>query len=145
MGNFLSAFEDGYSGFVTYYASDEVSWGSDHNHWMVLASAAFERDMLFVPTVSPGFNDSVIDRWNMRQVKSRDCSRFYDSRWDRAVDVKPEVIMINSFNDWPMGTTIEPVVDRENYTLNDRIWCGRDGNFFVKRTKDWVAKFKADA
>jgi hypothetical protein len=50
--------------------------------------------------------------------------------------------MINSFNDWPKGTAIEPVKETEAYELSDSIWCGKDSNFFVAKTKEWIKKFR---
>jgi glycoprotein endo-alpha-1,2-mannosidase len=140
-GDFLGAFEDGYVGFVTFFATDEASWGSQHWNWRELGEIARERGVEFVPTVSPGYNDSVIDRWHFRAARGRGCSDYYDDRWRSAIDANPTAIMINSFNDWTMGTAIEPVIERENYTLNDNIWCGREPDVFMRKTGEWARKY----
>jgi hypothetical protein len=143
LNDLINVLEEGYRGFVTYFASEAASWASSRSNWKILATSAIERNLIFVPAVSPGYNDSQIDRWNSRWVHSRGCSNFYDWGWTAAIDVAPPIVMVNSFNQWVDGSVIEPVVDRENYTLMEHMWCGTDPSFFLDRTDFWAKQFKA--
>jgi hypothetical protein len=80
-----------------------------------------DRSIEFVPTVSPRFNNSAVDRWGFRAICGRQYSGYYDARWTAAVAEGTSVVMIHSFNSWSEGTAIEPPVDRENYSLTDDI------------------------
>jgi hypothetical protein len=140
--DFLAAFEDGYRGFATFFASDQASWASSHDNWKQLSEISKDRGMLFVPGVSPGYNDAVIERWNTRWHRARNCSSYYDERWRAAIESRGDIVMVNSFNLWPEGSVIEPVIDHENYTLNDNLWCGTDPEYFLLRTAKWAREFK---
>jgi hypothetical protein len=98
-----------------------------------------------VPTVSPGYNDSVVERWNMRWTRDRQCSAYYDTRWTAAIESTPDIVLINSFNAWSEGSVIEPVIEVGNYTLSDQLWCGTDPEYFLARTAAWAARFRQAA
>jgi glycoprotein endo-alpha-1,2-mannosidase len=140
--HYLGAFEAGFLGFVTYFPSDDIGWASHHDNWKEIAAMSADRSIEFVPTVSPGFNNSAVDRWRFHTIRSRQCSGYYDARWAAAVAEGTSVVMIHSFNSWSEGTAIEPAADRENYSLTDDIWCGKDPNFFVNKTAEWIKRYK---
>jgi hypothetical protein len=94
--------------------------------------------MLFVPTVSPGYDDSVIYRSNSRWIRPRDRSSYYDTGWIAAISVRADIAIVNSFNAWHEGS----VIDRENCTLTDSRWCGIDPHYFLTRTSIWATPFK---
>lgn len=140
--DFMGAFEDGYAGFVSYFASDELSWCAKSMNWMNLVSMASNRDMFFVPTVSPGYNDSAVSRWNGRFWRDRQCDSLYENAWNTAINSQAKVVMINSWNNWPEGSVIEEVIETEKMPLTDKIWCGKDPLHFIKKTTEMIAKFK---
>jgi glycoprotein endo-alpha-1,2-mannosidase len=110
--HYLGAFEAGFLGFVTYFPSDDIGWASNHENWNQIAEMSADRGIEFVPTVSPGFNNSAINRWGFRALRSRQCSAYYDARWGAAIAEGTRVVMIHSFNSWSEGTAIEPVAER---------------------------------
>ena len=138
----LDAYEEGFAGSVSFFAGNETSWMSGHKNWQDISRMCRNRGMLFVPTVSPGYNESTSNRWSIRAWNSRRCGAFYDERWKAALEANTNVIMINSWNYWPDGSVIEPVVDSERWPLSDNIWCGHDPYFFVRKTTDWIRIFK---
>jgi glycoprotein endo-alpha-1,2-mannosidase len=140
----IDAFEDGYLGITTFFPSDEAGWAANHRNWKAAAAGARERGVMFVPTVSPGFDDSLVSHWNGKWIRSRNCAGYYDARWAAAIETAPDVVMINSFNNWLEGSGIEPAVEKGNYSLSDDIWCGKDPDFFIRRTAEWVAKFREE-
>lgn len=85
---------------------------------------------LQVATVFPGHDDGrvpanaghldVVDRLN---------GAFYSALWTRAIQQAPDWILVNSFNQWHVGTEIEPSVE-----LGDR---------YLTLTKQHAAEFKA--
>jgi hypothetical protein len=142
MGDFLSIYDDGYIGTVTFFASDGASWGADHANWALFATLARERRIDFIPTVSPGFNDTVRGRFGGKALRARGCTDYYDRRWSAAVLTNVTTVMINSFNGWSDGTAIEPIVERVNYTITNDVWCGNDPEAFLTRTASWIQHFR---
>jgi glycoprotein endo-alpha-1,2-mannosidase len=145
LNDFFGMFEEGYAGFLTYFAGEELTWCGNPENWPQLAASARERGMVFIPAVAPGYNNSAVTRWNARMHRPRNCSDYYDRRWVSALATEPDIILINSFNDWPEGSAIEPAVEKPGFPLTDHIWCGAtpDANYYLERTREWVEKFKA--
>jgi glycoprotein endo-alpha-1,2-mannosidase len=140
--DYVSVYEDGYIGFVTFFASDDVGWGASHDHWEFIGRMARASGLDFVPTVSPGFDESVLGKWDKRKPRPRKCFAYYDERWTTALHARPKIVMIHSFNSWSEGSAIEPVVNRENYALSDDVWCGTDSMAFMARTAGWIDRFR---
>lgn len=53
--------------------------------------------------------------------------------WKAALQLKPEIISITSFNEWHEGTQIETAVKKQGY--DD---YGRDPDMYLKITKEMV-------
>lgn len=140
--DFLEAFEDGAVGYITFFAAEGFSWSSTAENWPFMAKFSNQKNILFVPTVSPGYNDSVVNHWNMRFIKPRECSKYYNSRWEKAIKTGTNVIMINSFNGWKEATNIEPAQNRKGFQLTNDNWCNDDEDYYLKVTKEWITKFK---
>lgn len=140
--HFLDSYDDGAIGYITYFATERFSWSATAENWPKLSSACIQRNMMFIPTVAPGYNDSQIDRWNSKQCVGRNCTNFYDQRWREALEVNPEIILINSFNGWREGTNIEPPISQTNFTLDMSNWCGNKPNHYLDSTKKWIETFK---
>lgn len=83
---------------------------------------------LWVATVMPGYDDRKIRRAN-GFVRPRDDGEYYRQAWRAAIDSRPDWVIINSFNEWPEGTYIEP---SRSY-----------GNAYLDLTREWVARFRS--
>lgn len=82
---------------------------------------------LWVATVMPGYDDRKIRPAN-GFVRSRDGGEYYRQCWQAAIASKPNWVIINSFNEWPEGSYIEP----------SRAY----GNLYLDLTREWSARFK---
>ncbi len=91
------------------------------------ASAQFGVAKSWVATVMPGYNDVGIRPGN-GFAHSRDGGAYFDRSWQAAIDSQPGWIVINSFNEWPEGTYIEPSVTY--------------GDMFLQKSAQWSQAFK---
>ena len=82
---------------------------------------------LWVATVMPGYDDRKV-RPGSGFARSRDGGDYYRQCWQAAIASKPNWIIINSFNEWPEGTYIEP----------SRAY----GSLYLDLTREWSARFK---
>jgi hypothetical protein len=83
---------------------------------------------LWVATVMPGYDDRKIRPVN-GFVRTRDDGEYYRESWRSAIDSRPHWVIINSFNEWPEGSYIEP---SRSY-----------GNLYLDLTREWSARFKS--
>jgi len=93
-------------------------------------------------TVTPGYDDRVLKRkhsikywiWRFLNLKLSEfyIPRFngftYKSLWDQALALKPDYVLITSFNEWHEGTEIEP---SKEY-----------GDYYLRLTKEYSDRFK---
>lgn len=84
-------------------------------------------DHIWVATVMPGYNDVKI-RPGAGFAKDREGGAYYERSWRAAIDSNPRWIVINSFNEWPEGSYIEPST--------------AFGDQFLGLTATWSARFK---
>jgi len=82
---------------------------------------------LWVATVMPGYDDRKV-RPQSGFARSRDGGEYYRLCWQAAIASKPHWVIVNSFNEWPEGTYIEP---SQTY-----------GNLYLDLTREWAARFK---
>lgn len=85
-------------------------------------------DRFWVATVMPGYNDVKI-RPGSGFAKDREGGAYYERAWQAAIDSNPHWIVINSFNEWPEGSYIEP--------------SAAFGNQFLELTAAWSGRFKS--
>jgi hypothetical protein len=83
---------------------------------------------LWVATVMPGYDDRQA-RPGSGFARSRDGGDYYRGTWQAAIASQPNWIVVNSFNEWPEGTYIEP----------SRAY----GRLYLDLTREWSARFKA--
>ena len=135
----FNALDDGFNGFVSYYPSDYFSTLADPNTWKFDVHDFKSRKFLYIPTVSPGFNMSAKNIKFSKLSRSRRGGIRYEQQWKKAIDSEPEVILINSFNNWHYGTSIEPIsVDNPQFPIDNNIWAGNNSQAFMILTKKWI-------
>jgi glycoprotein endo-alpha-1,2-mannosidase len=132
-----------FDGFYTYFASDGFEYGSTTKNWPKLAAFARENNLLFIPSVGPGYIDTRIRPWNNHTTRSRDGGRYYDDMFHAAVACRPKLISITSYNEWHEGTQIEPAIPKsiEEFTYED--YRPRAPEYYLTRTAEWVLRFEA--
>jgi hypothetical protein len=82
---------------------------------------------LWVATVMPGYDDRKVRPGN-GFARSRDGGEYYKQAWQAAIASKPQWVVINSFNEWPEGSYIEP---SQSY-----------GAKYLDLTREWSGRFK---
>ena len=82
---------------------------------------------LWVATVMPGYDDRKARSGGF--ARSRDGGEYYRQCWQAAIASKPHWVIVNSFNEWPEGTYIEP--------------SQAHGSLYLDLTRDWAARFKS--
>jgi hypothetical protein len=83
---------------------------------------------LWVATVMPGYDDRKA-RPSNGFARSRDGGDYYRQCWQAAMASKPQWVIINSFNEWPEGSYIEP---SQAY-----------GSLYLDLTREWAGRFKS--
>jgi hypothetical protein len=82
---------------------------------------------LWVATVMPGYDDRKARPGN-GFARSREGGDYYRACWQAAIASKPHWIVVNSFNEWPEGSYIEP---SQAY-----------GSLYLDLTREWSGRFK---
>lgn len=80
---------------------------------------------LYAATVSPGFDDTVLRGTTNRIVPRGLQGERYAGSWTAATSARPDWVLINSWNEWYEGTTIEPSL--------------KYGDLALRQTKDRAA------
>jgi glycoprotein endo-alpha-1,2-mannosidase len=130
----------GFDGFYTYFAADGFSHGSSWRNWRGLASWARKSSLEFVPSVGPGYLDTRVRAWNGASTRARRGGRYYEAAWGRALEVRPAVVSVTSFNEWHEGTQIEPAVAAtcDGYSY-EQYGEGEEG-LYLRLTSKWAAR-----
>jgi hypothetical protein len=131
----------GFDGAYTYFATDGFTFGSTAANWAAMAEYARARGMLFVPCVGPGYADLRVRPWNTGNQRDREGGAYYDRLWQAAIDARPPVVGVTSFNEWHEGTQIEPAVPfvAPGFTYLDYGELGPAA--YLDRTRHWVEVF----
>jgi hypothetical protein len=83
---------------------------------------------LWVATVMPGYDDRKA-RPGSGFARGRDGGDYYRQCWQAAIASKPQWVIVNSFNEWPEGSYIEP---SKAY-----------GNLYLDLTREWAGRFQS--
>lgn len=98
--------DSGFDGSYTYFATEGFSFGSSPSNWPSMARQ--HPELLFVPCVGPGYDDSRIRPWNSHNHRARNGGEYYKKMWEQALASGPDFVGVTSFNEWGEGTQIEP-------------------------------------
>lgn len=134
--------KSGFDGFYTYYASDQYVWGSNPENWPEMAQFANDHDLIFIPSVGPGYLDTRIRPWNSNTTVDRMQGQYYEQMFRRAIQLSPDFISITSFNEWHEGTQIEPAIPKAvgTYRYED-YGTNTDPMFYIMKTRELVDQF----
>lgn len=94
------------------------------------AARADAAGAVWVATVMPGYNDVKI-RPGSGFAQDREGGAYYARSWQAAIDSGADWVIINSFNEWPEGSYIEPSV--------------AFGRQYLDLTATWSSQFKGAA
>lgn len=129
----------GFDGMYTYFAVDGFSYGSTRTKWNDIATFAARTNLLFIPSVGPGYDDTRVRPWNKGNSRDRQDGAYYESGWQTAASCNGvDIISITSFNEWHEGTQIEPASDDPEQGSFPYLTYGSKGpNFYLQLTKKW--------
>lgn len=131
-----------FDGFYTYFASNTFTYGSNPAHWKALSAFAAKNELLFVPSVGPGYEDTRVRPWNGVNSKNREGGSYYDRMFDAAVhSAQATHISITSFNEWHEGTQIETARPKSvpGFTYLD--YSPHEPDFYLEKTRQFSQGF----
>jgi len=158
----------GFDGTYSYFGSDGFTYGSTTSNWQAMSKFSTENQMIFIPSVGPGYNDVGIRPWNSKNTKGRGGSgEYYDYMWRKALEIESgeersmhrsirsgaassQYVTITSYNEWGEGTQIEPaslntnvesLASFEGRKNKKYLEYPNDEWFFMNRTKYWSEKW----
>jgi glycoprotein endo-alpha-1,2-mannosidase len=126
----------GFDGFYTYFASRRFTFGSEWKHWPQLAAFATQHELLFVPSVGPGYDDTRVRPWNGQNTQSRRRGAYYNESFAAALSTHAPLVSITSFNEWHEGTQIETAVAHQGYPD----YGGGGEQFYLQLTRALVER-----
>lgn len=137
-----------FDGFYTCYTSNGgFSHGSILKNWASLMAFAQRSNLLFVPSLGPGYEGTRANLEDQAGTRPRRQGQYYNLAWRTVAGLNPlpRFIAINSFNGWKQGTQIEPAAPsrsistpRGNFTYLDYGPGGPDT--YIKLTRTWVGR-----
>lgn len=132
--------DSGFDGFYTFFARNGFTYGSTFSSFRYFQEYANVHSLIFVPTVAPGYDDTVVRPWNADGVARRRDGKYYSNAWFQVLISRAKYVSINSFNDWNEGTQVEPAEGREDslgeFVFED--YGGKGERAYLELTKAWV-------
>jgi len=133
--------ESGFDGFYTYFASIGFTWGSSRENWHGMASFAQQHNLMYIPSVGPGYIDTRVRPWNGANTRKRLKGQYYRESWRTALHVQPQLISITSFNEWHEGTQIEKAIPKRIGEYKYLDYSPKGPDYYLTLTKRFVTAF----
>ncbi|XP_043939541.1 glycoprotein endo-alpha-1,2-mannosidase-like protein [Protopterus annectens] len=134
----------GFDGMYTYFASNGFSFGSSHQNWKVIKTFCDTNNLMFIPSVGPGYIDTSIRPWNNHNTRNRVNGKYYETALQAALMVRPEIVSITSFNEWHEGTQIERAVPKKTLTRLYLDYMPHQPNLYLDLTRKWAEQFSKE-
>uniref|UniRef100_A0A3Q3JSN9 Mannosidase endo-alpha like n=1 Tax=Monopterus albus TaxID=43700 RepID=A0A3Q3JSN9_MONAL len=134
----------GFDGMYTYFASNGFSFGSSHHNWKAIKAFCDDNNLLFIPSVGPGYIDTSIRPWNNHNTRNRVNGRYYETALQAALNVRPEIIAITSFNEWHEGTQIERAMPKKTVTRVYLDYQPHGPDHYLELTRHWAEEFNKE-
>ncbi|XP_063773074.1 glycoprotein endo-alpha-1,2-mannosidase [Pseudophryne corroboree] len=131
----------GFDGLYTYFATNGFTYGSSHQHWASLKQFCNANNLIFIPSVGPGYIDTSIRPWNSKNTRNRVNGKYYETALNAALMERPSIISITSFNEWHEGTQIEAAVPRKNTLIKYEDYLPHKPNIYLELTRKWSEKY----
>ncbi|XP_043973965.1 glycoprotein endo-alpha-1,2-mannosidase-like protein [Gambusia affinis] len=134
----------GFDGMYTYFASNGFSFGSSHQNWKAIKAFCDGNNLLFIPSVGPGYIDTSIRPWNNHNTRNRVNGRYYETVLQAALNVRPEIVTITSFNEWHEGTQIERAMPKKTMTRVYLDYQPHGPEHYLELTRRWAEQFNKE-
>jgi len=137
--------KSGFDGFYTYFAIDKFTYGSTSNNWYSLSNFAQQHNLLFIPSVGPGYDDTKVRPWNGRNTIERANGRYYGEKMVDGINSQTKFLSITSFNEWHEGTQIEPAIPAANAGIKYRDYRPHRPDYYLDQTRKLLEGFTCSA
>ncbi|XP_010292963.1 PREDICTED: glycoprotein endo-alpha-1,2-mannosidase-like protein, partial [Phaethon lepturus] len=134
----------GYDGMYAYFVSSGFSFGSSHQNWKAIKAFCDSNNLMFIPSVGPGYIGTSICPWNNHNTQNRVNGKYYETALQAAVMVRPEIISITSFNEWHEGTQIEKGVPTKTLTRLYLDYLPHQPSMYLELTRRWAEHFSKE-
>ncbi|MFD4112429.1 ThuA domain-containing protein [Streptomyces niveus] len=139
-----------FNGIYTY---DGIA-GATAPGWKNAGDYAAANDLVWAPSVAPGYIDDRAVPGNTTPTLGRDNGAAYDKQWNNALDPaiggSPTWVSVTSFNEWHEGSSIEPASGNPPAGHGYQTFSGAYGKTgadaetaYLDRTRHWVDQFEA--
>lgn len=134
----------GFDGLYTYFATNGFTYGSSHHNWRSIKTFCDYNDLVFIPSVGPGYIDTSIRPWNAQNTRNRINGKYYETAFNAAVDARPQIISITSFNEWHEGTQIEKAIPKTWGKTVYLDYLPHKPTVYLEITQRWARKFSEE-
>ncbi|XP_006004938.1 glycoprotein endo-alpha-1,2-mannosidase [Latimeria chalumnae] len=134
----------GFDGMYTYFATNGFSFGSSHHKWPALKAFCDSNNLMFIPSVGPGYLDTSVRPWNSHNTRNRVSGKYYETALSTALLVRPDVISVTSFNEWHEGTQIESAVPKQSGQIVYQDYRPYKPNLYLELTRKWAEKYSKE-
>uniref|UniRef100_A0A3Q3NR88 Glycoprotein endo-alpha-1,2-mannosidase n=1 Tax=Labrus bergylta TaxID=56723 RepID=A0A3Q3NR88_9LABR len=130
----------GFDGLYTYFATNGFSYGSTQKNWDSIKAFCEDNNLIFIPSVGPGYIDTSIRPWNFQNTRNRINGKYYETSLSAALQARPDFISITSFNEWHEGTQIEMATPKTSLTVYLDYLPNKPA-IYLEITRKWAAIF----
>lgn len=130
----------GFDGVYTYFATNGFSYGSTQRNWASIKAFCEDNNLIFIPSVGPGYIDTSIRPWNFQNTRNRINGKYYETSLSAALEARPDFISITSFNEWHEGTQIEMAIPKTSQTVY-LDYLPNKPTIYLEITRKWAAIF----
>ena len=132
----------GFDGMYTYFASNGFTYGSSTSNWADLMKYVKQFDGYFIPSIGPGYIDTRVRPWNRKNTRHRQSGQYFEMNFRSAIETKPRIISITSFNEWHEGTQIEKAIPHHYGSFRYLDYTPNKPDHFLMLTKKWIQEFQ---
>lgn len=133
----------GFDGVYTYFATNGFSYGSTQRNWESIKAFCEDNNLMFIPSVGPGYIDTSIRPWNFQNTRNRINGKYYETALSAALQARPDFISITSFNEWHEGTQIEMAIPKTSQTVYLDYLPNKPA-IYLEITRKWAAIFSGE-
>ncbi|KAL7862476.1 hypothetical protein SRHO_G00139170 [Serrasalmus rhombeus] len=134
----------GFDGIYTYFATNGFSYGSSHHNWKSIKDFCDGNNLIFIPSVGPGYIDTSIRPWNFQNTRNRINGKYYETSLSAALATRPQIISVTSFNEWHEGTQIETAIPKTGGRTAYLDYLPHKPTVYLEITRRWAMKFRED-
>lgn len=130
----------GFDGLYTYFATNGFSYGSTQRNWESLKAFCEDNNLIFIPSVGPGYIDTSVRPWNFQNTRNRINGKYYENSLRAALQARPDFLSVTSFNEWHEGTQIEMAIPKTAQTVYQDYLPNKPA-IYLEITRKWAAIF----